>query len=141
MYRCDVAEQPSETPLARKLGIRPGSRVRLVGAPDGFSVEGLPADVDLRARGGGRFDVVVLFTARRAELRRRFASLARSLHPDGGLWVCWPKKASGRPTDLSFAEVQAIGLGAGLVDNKSASIDPVFQGLRFVYRLRDRPPR
>ncbi|HXF37309.1 MAG TPA: DUF3052 domain-containing protein [Actinomycetota bacterium] len=135
------AHEPSGTPLARKLGIRPGARVRLVGAPEGFTVEGLPADVDVRTRAGGRFDVVVLFTARRAELRRRFAPLAGSLRPDGGLWVCWPTKASGRPTDLSFAEVQAVGLGAGLVDNKSASIDPVFQGLRFVYRLRDRPPR
>jgi hypothetical protein len=61
------------------------------------------------------------------------------VRPDGGIWVAWPKKASGLATDLSFDDVQSIGLDAGLVDNKSASIDDVYQGLRFVYRLKDRP--
>jgi hypothetical protein len=82
---------------------------------------------------------VLLFTLRRADLTRRFDALARAIDPAGRLWVAWPKKASGVPTDLTFQIVQRVGLDAGLVDNKSASIDDVFQGLQFVMRLADRP--
>ena len=83
-------------------------------------------------------DVVVLFTTTRRELERRFPALKRTLAPADGLWVAWPKKASKLETDLDFAAVQEIGLGAGLVDNKSAAIDGDWQAVRFVYRLEDR---
>lgn len=83
-------------------------------------------------------EVVVLFTTSRAELERRFEALKATLAPADGLWVAWPKKASGIATDLSFDVVQGIGLGAGLVDNKSAAVDEDWQAVRFVYRLRDR---
>jgi hypothetical protein len=129
------------TPLARKLGIRPGSRVLLVAPPDGFSLGPLPDGVDIARTAQGRLDVVVLFTTRRSKLERRFAGLARALQPDGRLWVAWPKRASKLATDLSFEIVQGTGLRAGLVDNKSASIDERYQGLQFVYRLKDRPTR
>jgi hypothetical protein len=72
-------------------------------------------------------------------LERRFGALRKTMGAADGLWVAWPKKAAKVETDLTFEVVQEIGLGAGLVDNKSASIDDVFQGLQFVYRLRDRP--
>jgi hypothetical protein len=84
-------------------------------------------------------EVVVLFTTSRAELARRFADLKATLAPADGLWIAWPKKASKIETDLTFEEVQRIGLEAGLVDNKSAAVDDDWQALRFVYRLRDRP--
>jgi hypothetical protein len=61
-----------------------------------------------------------------------------TLAPSDGLWVAWPKKAAKLDTDLDFDAVQRIGLDNGLVDNKSASIDELWQALRFVYRLRDR---
>jgi hypothetical protein len=83
-------------------------------------------------------EVVVLFTTSRDELERRFAALKATLAPADGLWIAWPKKASGIGSDLSFEVVQGIGLGAGLVDNKSAAIDEDWQAVRFVYRLRDR---
>ena len=82
---------------------------------------------------------MVLFATKRRELERRLAALARSLDPAGRLWVAWPKKATEVETDLTFDVVQEAGLSAGLVDNKSASLDQVFQGLQFVYRLKDRP--
>lgn len=82
---------------------------------------------------------MVLFVTKRRELERRLAALARSLDPAGRLWVAWPKKAAKVETDLTFDVVQEAGLSAGLVDNKSASLDQVFQGVQFVYRLRDRP--
>jgi hypothetical protein len=130
----------SSTPLARKLGIKEGSRVALAGAPEGFeaALEPLPVGARVARRARPPVDVAVLFATRRAELDRRFPTLAQALEPDGGLWVAWPKKAAKVETDLSFETVQERGLEAGLVDNKSCSIDDVFQGLRFVYRLADR---
>jgi hypothetical protein len=84
-------------------------------------------------------EVVVLLTTSREELERRFEALKATLAPADGLWVAWPKKASGIETDLVFDIVQRIGLEAGLVDNKSAAIDDDWQAVRFVYRLSDRP--
>jgi len=129
----------SGTPLPRKLGIRDGSRVLLVSPPPGFILDPLPPGAEVLRRPGGTLDVVVLFATRRRELERRLTTLSRSLDPNGKLWVAWPKKAAKVVTDLTFDAVQEAGLSAGLVDNKSASLDPVFQGVQFVYRLRDRP--
>jgi hypothetical protein len=129
----------SGTPLPKKLGIREGSRVCVVGAPAAFVLAPMPSGVEMRSRARGPLDVVVLFTVRRTDLTRRFGALARALDPAGRLWVAWPKKASGVATDLTFAIVQGVGLDAGLVDNKSASIDGDYQGLQFVVRLADRP--
>jgi hypothetical protein len=130
----------SASPLARKLGIREGSRVLVVGAPEGFSLGPLPTGTQIVRSARGRLDVALVFARTPADLRRRFPALVRALNPAGRLWVAWPKKASGVASDLTFELVQGTGLGAGLVDNKSASIDEVHQGVQFVYRLRDRPP-
>ena len=83
-------------------------------------------------------NVVVLFTTSAADLAKRFPALKKTLGPSEGLWVAWPKKVSRLDTDLDFDAVQETGLAAGLVDNKSASIDADWQALRFVYRLGDR---
>ncbi|NUR76843.1 MAG: hypothetical protein HOQ28_11235 [Thermoleophilia bacterium] len=98
----------SGTPLGKKLGAQPGT------------------------------EVLVLFTTSRGELERRFPALKQTLAPHDALWIAWPKKAAKIETDLDFAAVQRIGLEAGLVDNKSATIDEHWQALRFVYRLADR---
>ncbi len=134
----------SATPLWKKLGIRQGSRVVLIGAPDRFdealeAAARLPHEVEFLSRTTKGIDVAVLFVTERRELVRRFAPLQRALEPNGRLWVAWPKKASGVASDLDFDTVQRIGLDAGLVDNKSASVTGEFQGLQFVYRLKDRP--
>jgi hypothetical protein len=129
----------SGTPLPRKLGIREGSRVLLVSPPPRFTLGQLPPGAEVLRRAGGTLDVVVLFATRRSELDRRFTALAGALDPAGRLWVAWPKKAAKVQTDLTFDVVQEAGLSAGLVDNKSASLDQIFQGLQFVYRLKDRP--
>lgn len=128
----------SSTPLPRKVGIREGSAVLVIGAPAGFSLGPLPPGVRLARSARGRLDVILLFATHRAELERRLGRVMGALDRAGRLWVAWPKKASGLETDLTFETVQRLGLEAGLVDNKSASIDPTFQGLQFVYRLRDR---
>ncbi len=130
----------SGTPLPKKLGIREGSRVAVVSAPDGFSrvLGPLPTGVEVRTGARGRCDVVVFFVTRRAELARRFPGFVRALEPDGGLWIAWPKKTSGVATDLVFESVQTVGLDAGLVDNKVCAIDTTWSGLRFVRRVTDR---
>jgi hypothetical protein len=132
----------SGTPLPQKLGIKEGSRVALVGAPAGFesALDPLPDQVKTSRRiGSSPLDVILFFTARATDLEKRFSSLARALVPNGGLWVAWPKKASGVPTDLTKNDVREIGLASGLVDNKVCAVDDVWSGLRFVYRLKDRP--
>ena len=123
----------SGTPLPQKLGIKDGSRIRLAGAPDGFA-RALGVVPRLR----GEADLIVFFARNRSGLRRHFARLREALHSAGGLWVAWPKKASGVATDLTENAVRAVGLSAGLVDNKVCAIDEVWSGLRFVVRVVDR---
>jgi hypothetical protein len=131
----------SGTPLVRKLGIKPGARLGLIGAPDGFEalLEGLPVGVAVRRSARGRLDVIVAFFTDASALARRFDALRGALEPDGGLWVAWPKRSSGVATDLNEHVVRELGLAAGLVDNKVCAIDATWSGLRFVYRLADRP--
>jgi hypothetical protein len=133
----------SETPLVRKLGIKPQARLALLAAPDGFdAVLGeLPPGVEVRRRARGRHDVIVAFCRRRRELERGLPGWRAALDQAGGLWITWPKRASGVPTDLGEASVRELGLGAGLVDNKVCAIDATWSGLRFVYRLADRDAR
>jgi hypothetical protein len=133
----------SGTPLARKLGIRPEARLGLIGAPEGFddTLGELPPGVRVRRRLGSEpFDVIVAFHARRAALERRLPVLVAALDPGGGLWLAWPKRASGADTDLTDDVVRGLGLAAGLVDNKVCAIDQTWSGLRLVFRLRDRAP-
>jgi hypothetical protein len=130
----------SGTPLPKKLGIPESARVYVTGAPEGFdaALGPLPTGVERLGRAGTAVDVVLLFVTRERDLRSRFAKLAAGLDPAGRLWVAWPKKTATLPSDLDFDTVQRIGLDAGLVDNKSASITEEFQGVQFVYRLKDR---
>ncbi|MEM9073468.1 MAG: DUF3052 domain-containing protein [Myxococcota bacterium] len=129
----------SKTSLAKKLGIKEGHRVALLGAPKGFAVPGLP-EVELKTslRGTKPFDVVVLFAKRQSVLAERFPKAQERLEQAGGLWVAWPKKSSGVATDLGDAVVRAHGLGTGLVDNKVCAIDETWSGLRFVVRVKNR---
>ena len=133
----------SGTPLPKKLGMKPGFQVLLWNAPQTFPelLGEAAADMRLTAQidNAGVFDVIMLFADTRADLVKTFAKLARRLSPAGGLWVAWPKKASGVATDLTEEVVREIGLKAGLVDNKVCAIDEVWSGLRFVIRLADRP--
>jgi hypothetical protein len=132
----------SGTPLPRKLGVKPGAHILLLDAPEGFeeTLGALPADVELRRglRGRGPFDVIVLFAPDAAALERRLAPAIARLAVAGGLWIAWPKKASGIATDLSDGAVRARGLATGLVDNKVCAVDATWSGLRFVRRLADR---
>ena len=97
--------------------------------------------VVIRRRAQGHLDLAMSFQTERTVLEGRLPTVLKALDRAGSLWVAWPKKASKVPTDIGFADAHGLGLDAGLVDNKSASIDDVFQGLQFVYRKADRPAR
>lgn len=126
----------SGTPLPKKLGIKPGTRLALLDAPDDFATTlgELPADVQLVAPAPGGVDVAVYFTKERVKLIQRIETLGRAIFPDGGLWVAWPKKASRIPTDMTEDAVRETALPLGLVDNKVCAIDDVWSGLRVVWR-------
>ena len=129
----------SGTPLPRKLGIKAGSRVLLDGAPDGFTLEPLPENTTVHHRAGaGEYDVIVAFCPDAARVHRRFESLVARLETAGGLWIAWPKRSSGVPTDLNENRVRDLGLAIGLVDVKVCAIDQTWSGLRFVRRVADR---
>jgi len=135
----------SGTPLWKKLGIAEGARIRVLDPPAGFdaalrTIAPLPDGVTFLTRTGRDLDVIVAFVLRASQLRGRFAPLARAIAPAGRLWIAWPKKAARVETDLDFDAVQSTGLAAGLVDNKSAAITDVYQGLQFVRRRKDRSP-
>jgi len=133
----------SGTPLAQKLGLKPAARLGTYGAPKNLSaiLGPLPSGISIAdgARGSSPFDVILCFADSRAALARWFPRAHARLDPSGGFWVCWPKKASGVATDLTEADVRALGLRAGLVDNKVCAIDEVWSGLRLVVRLAHRP--
>jgi hypothetical protein len=139
----NTREKLASTPLPKKLGIKDGSRVALIGAPEGFELTlgRLPEGVTVSTRLRRGVDVIVFFTRKRAELDRRFDKLAQALDPAGGLWIAWPKGSSDLETDLNENIVRDVGLprlGRSLVDNKVCAIDDDWSGLRFVVRKEQR---
>ena len=130
----------SGTPLPTKLGIREGDTVAWRRAPADFAATlgELPGGVTVKQRVSPPVDVVVAFFDARAELARRLEGLARTIYPDGALWVVWPKRASGVATDMTEDVVRDLALPLGLVDNKVCAIDATWSGLRLVHRIENR---
>ena len=126
----------SGTPLPRKLGIKPGHRVMVLSAPDGFALEG----VDPVRRASGLADVILTFHTERRDLEKRMPVLREHMQQNAALWISWPKKASKKPTDLTEDVVREIALNNRLVDVKVAAIDEIWSGLKLVIRVKDRLP-
>lgn len=125
----------SGTPLVKKLGIREGSVVALIGAPRGFeaSLGVLPEGAILRRRRGGRRDLTIWFARSMKDLEAGIRSLAPAAG-GGAIWIAWPKKTSSLVSDLTQTEVRRIGLASGLVDYKVCAIDATWSGLLFTRR-------
>ncbi|HEY1556634.1 MAG TPA: hypothetical protein VGF94_17485 [Kofleriaceae bacterium] len=128
----------SATPLVQKLGIEDGHRVALLGAPPKLTdlLGALPAGVTVHARLAGKtsFDVVIAFVVERSALAGRIAAVRPRMTPAAGLWIAWPKRASGIATDMTGDVVRSVALPTGLVDNKVCAIDETWSGLRLVIR-------
>jgi hypothetical protein len=120
----------SQTELEPKLGVRDGTTLLLLGAPEGFGKALRRAELVE----GGRAQLVMLFSPSVADLERDFAGAKAAIAPGGTLWICWPKKASGVESDLDQAHVRRYAMDRGLVDFKVAAIDTTWSGLRFSRR-------
>jgi hypothetical protein len=125
------------TPLHRKLGLKPGSDLGLIGAPAGWSVRDLPEAVAVHR--GARppvqpAEVMVAFVRAQAELVRLLPALTESLAADASLWIAWPRRAGGHTSDITDTSLRDAVLPTGLVDTKVAALDDDWSGLKFVWR-------
>ncbi|MGH7328730.1 MAG: DUF3052 domain-containing protein [Polyangiaceae bacterium] len=132
----------STTPLAKKLGIKENALVVVLGAPPDFAKTLAPlpegARVTTAVPKKGELDVALVFSTTRKDLELRLAVAKKHMAQAAGIWIAWPKKASGVTTEINEALARKIGLAAGLVDNKVCAVDEVWSGLRFVIRVADR---
>jgi hypothetical protein len=125
----------SKTPLARKLGIKPGRRIALLNAPPGFAsnLGPLPDGATLLANPRQPADLTLWFVRNRRQLQRGIGARVAALGTDG-LWIVWPKKSRNPATDIDRDGVRREGLRAGLVDFKIAAVDETWSGLKFTRR-------
>ncbi len=93
----------------------------------------LPPETRLRRNTRGRRDLTIWFVRSMRQLDSNIGAMARAAE-QGGIWIAWPKKASGVVTDLGETQVRALGLAHGLVDHKVCAIDATWSGLRFARR-------
>jgi hypothetical protein len=128
----------SGTPLAKKLGIAPGHRVPLDGPPRSFALDTPPETVVQRRASDGRYDVILCFCPSSERLRKRWPALHTRTTPAGALWIAWPKRASGIPTDLDENVIREFALAHGRVDVKVCAIDDVWSGLKNIIRVAER---
>lgn len=130
----------SRTPLAAKLGIRPGMVMRAVHAPRGYRgmLAPLPDGARVATGGRGRADIVHHFTRDRAELAKSLHAYRKSLAAATPVWVSWPKKSAGVATDVTEDVVRALALPLGYVDVKVCAVDGTWSGLKLVVRLERR---
>jgi hypothetical protein len=128
----------SGTPLSKKLGVKPNSTVALIGAPKDFekTLGELPEGVKLKKRADGACDLIIWFVRMRAELYDRIKEMGELTGDAGasGLWIVWPKQASGVASDMTQNVVRETGLASGLVDYKVCAIDATWSGLKFARR-------
>jgi hypothetical protein len=126
----------SGTPLARKLGLVPGKTLLLLGAPANYASLVGPALNELaRAKAlGSGVDIVHLFTASRSRLSSALLDCRRQLKPDAVVWVSWPKKSSGAPSDVTEDTIRELALPLGFVDVKVCAVDETWSGLKLMVR-------
>ena len=126
----------SGTPLAKKLGIKAGSQMLLVGAPDQYVVllEPLPEGVQFGTQLSEATDIVQIFAISRDELQQQLASYRNQLKPNGVVWVSWPKKSARVPTDITEDIIRDIALPLGYVDIKVCAVNEIWSGLKLVIR-------
>lgn len=126
----------SGTPLAKKLGLKPGQRAWFADMPDTVRVEIDPAAIGLVVLDGPDpgLDMAHVFVTARVELEHHIAVLRDRLAADGMIWVSWPKKASKVATDVTEDVVRAVALPTGLVDVKVCAVDQIWSGLKLVIR-------
>lgn len=130
----------SGTPLAKKLGIKEGIRVRLINQPDNYFnlFTDMPENVKVLNDKKSCKDLVHYFTKKASDLRKDIVHLRNEVFPDGAIWISWPKKAAKIETDVTEDVIRNIALANGLVDVKVCAVDEVWSGLKLVVPVKDR---
>jgi Protein of unknown function (DUF3052) len=130
----------SGTPLVKKLGIKPGSRILPLHAPANYAslIAPLPENATLVSRVTARTDIVHLFSTQRKELSATLKTLRQKLTDEGAIWVSWPKKSAKVHTDITEDTIREVALPLGFVDIKVCAVDDVWSGLKLVVRRENR---
>ena len=129
----------SGTPLPKKLGIKEGLTVGIIGeSPPGFALEDLPPGTQMHHRLEPS-DIFLIFATASLAIEHLFHQAMEQIPAEGAIWVAWPKKSSGVATDLTEDTMRDLFLPTGMVDNKVCAIDETWSGLRFVVRTLNRP--
>jgi hypothetical protein len=129
----------SGTPLPQKLGIKPGSTVVTINEPPSYrTLLGKLDRVKFSSRINSNSDFVHLFTSHRSELQRRLPILRERIAETGTVWISWPKRSAGIPTDVTEDVVRAVALLLGFVDVKVCAVDEIWSGLKLVVRREQR---
>jgi hypothetical protein len=130
----------SGTPLAKKLGFKPGFVVRFIGEPKHYLslFNDLPGDLARKKDARDPKDLIHYFTTDAEELSKQLPLFKRELKPAGMIWVSWPKRSAKVPTDVTEDVIRAIALRIGLVDVKVCAVDDVWSGLKLVIPVKDR---
>jgi hypothetical protein len=131
----------SKKSLVEKLGMKGGFKILILNPPQAYknTLGKLPDKVITVRSLKGPLNFIQLFAKKKAELEPKFPSVIKELAPNGMLWISWPKGSSRVPTDLNENIVREIGLRNGMVDVKVCAVDEIWSGLKFVFRLKDRP--
>jgi len=130
----------SGTPLTQKLGIKPGMVVVAIDAPENYRklLEPIPSGVNFATRPVGNTKFVHLFVKERRALTEHLRQLRQKIAEDAVVWVSWPKKSSGVPTDVTEDVIRAVALPLGFVDIKVCAVDEVWSGLKLMIRRENR---
>ena len=126
----------SGTPLAKKLGVKPGSRICAIDAPEGYEklLAPLPEGVEFEGRPGAATDIAHVFVTQKTELAKQLSSLRQKLDSGATVWVSWPKKASKVPTTVTEDVIRELAFPLGLVDVKVCAVTEIWSGLKLVVR-------
>jgi hypothetical protein len=133
----------SKTPLAQKLGIKPGMNVAALNPPGGYRklLAPLPTDVSFTERAVAGASFVHFFVTDSRTLEKELRRLRNQLDDAGVLWISWPKKASGVATDITEDVIREVCLPLGFVDVKVCAVDEIWSGLKLMIRRENRKAR
>jgi len=130
----------SKKSLVEKLGIKKDLSILVVNSPYNYEslIGGITAKIKISKKYEGKYNFIHFFCDDIVQLKNEFPVLKQFLEYNGAFWVSWPKKSSKINTDLNENIIREIGMENGLVDVKVISINDVWSGLKFVYRMKDR---
>ena len=130
----------SGTPLAKKLGIKQGFKIKIINPPEYYFtlLSDLPTDIHQLTNKKTKKDFIHYFAKTESQLNKDIKQLRQEIEENGMIWISWPKKAAKIETDLNENIIRDIALANGLVDVKVCAVDEIWSGLKLVIRLKDR---